>query len=125
MGLRLLLVEDNPQNRLLAQTLLTKAGHEVKCCANGCLAFEQLRQSTFDLVLLDIQLPEMDGYEIARRLKADEQLRHIPLVAISSFAMPSERARAMDAGFNGYIEKPIEVTQFVQQVMAHAPKGER
>ena len=103
----ILLVEDNEQNRYLARYILEDAGMSVVCAITGKEALAAAREHRPDLILLDIQLPEMDGYEAVARLKADPELAGIPVVAVSSFAMPGERQRALEAGCIGYIEKPI------------------
>jgi two-component system cell cycle response regulator DivK len=116
MNTRILLVEDNEQNRYLATFLLENAGYAVVHAANGCEAVEQAPQVQPALVLMDIQMPEMDGYEAARRLLANPAVAHIPIVAITSYAMVGDRERAMEIGFAGYIEKPIEPENFVQKI---------
>ncbi len=116
MNTRILLVEDNEQNRYLATFLLENAGYAVVHAANGCEAVERAPQVQPALVLMDIQMPEMDGYEAARRLLANPVVAHIPIVAITSYAMVGDRERAMEIGFAGYIEKPIEPENFVQKI---------
>jgi two-component system cell cycle response regulator DivK len=116
MKARILLVEDNENNRYLARILLERAGFVVTTAANGKQALEAARQDKPDLVVMDIQLPEMDGYETAERFKRDPALADIPLVGVSSFAMVGDRAKALKAGFAGYIEKPIDTDTFAQEI---------
>ena len=116
MNLKILLVEDNDNNRYLAQFLLERAGFAVATAENGRIALEKARNDKPDLVVMDIQMPEMDGYETARRFKADSSLKEIPLVGVSSFAMPGDRTTALKIGFAGYIEKPINSETFAQDV---------
>lgn len=116
MKLRALLVEDNENNRYLAQFLLEREGFAVTVAINGRQALEAARLDKPDLVVMDIQMPEMDGYETATHFKRDPALADIPLVGVSSFAMPGDRARALQVGFAGYIEKPINPDTFTQDV---------
>jgi two-component system cell cycle response regulator DivK len=116
MNLKILLVEDNDNNRYLAQFLLERAGFAVVTAENGRIALDKARNDKPDLVVMDIQMPEMDGYETARRFKADSLLKEIPLVGVSSFAMPGDRTTALKIGFAGYIEKPINPETFAQDV---------
>ncbi|HWI56889.1 MAG TPA: response regulator, partial [Bacillota bacterium] len=112
----ILLVEDNQANRYLAQFLLEREGWKVVLAANGEEALELARRAKPELVVMDIQMPEMDGYETAERFKSDPALADIPLVGVSSFAMPGDRAKALQTGFAGYIEKPINPETFGQEV---------
>lgn len=116
MKMKALLVEDNENNRYLAQFLLEREGFAVTIAVNGKQALEAARREKFHVVVMDIQMPEMDGYETAGHFKADKDLTHIPLVGVSSFAMPGDRARALATGFAGYIEKPINAETFAQEV---------
>jgi two-component system, cell cycle response regulator DivK len=111
-----LLVEDNENNRYLAKFLLERDDFSVTVAVNGKQALEIARLDKPDLVVMDIQMPEMDGYETAERFKSDPALAGIPLVGVSSFAMPGDRARALQTGFAGYIEKPINPDTFGQEV---------
>jgi len=113
---KVLLVEDNENNRYLAQFLLEREGFDVALAVNGKQALEAARLSKPDLVLMDIQMPEMDGYETAERFKSDPALAEIPLVGASSFAMVGDRSKALKVGFAGYIEKPINPDTFAQEV---------
>lgn len=113
---RILLVEDNDNNRYLAQFLLEREGFSVAVAVNGKEALEAARLARPDLVVMDIQMPEMDGYETAERFKRDPVLAEIPLVGVSSFAMLGDRAKALKVGFAGYIEKPINPDTFTQEV---------
>ncbi len=116
MSARVLLIEDNEQNRYLAAFLLEKSGHEVVPAASGPAGIELAGKIHPDLILLDIQLPGMDGYEVARVLKGDPLLRAIPIVAVTSYAMVGDREHAMAAGCNGYLEKPVNPETFVAEI---------
>lgn len=112
----ILLIEDNEQNRYLTTFLLEQGGHQVVAAESGPLGIELARQTCPALIVLDIQLPEMDGYAVARVLKGDPRLRSIPVVAVTSYAMVGDREQAIAAGCDGYIEKPINPETFVSEI---------
>ena len=116
MTAKILLVEDNEQNRYLATFLLEKRGHVVVSATSGLLALELAIRIMPDLILLDIQLPGMDGHAVAQALKSDPRFRHVPIVAVTSYAMVGDREKAFAAGAEGYIEKPINPETFVDEV---------
>ncbi len=118
-GERILLVEDNAVNRDLMQFLLESQGYQVREAGTAQEAFEILKTERPDLILMDIQLPGMNGLEAARKLKEDPATREIPVVAVTSYAMKGDREQALAAGCVGYITKPIDKTTFLQQVAAH------
>lgn len=115
-GPLVLLVEDNEQNRYLATFLLEAKGYRVVSASDGAQAIDVARAIVPDLVLLDIQLPTMDGYAVARALRALDQLARTPIIAVTSYAMVGDRERALEAGCNGYLEKPIDPETFVQDI---------
>jgi two-component system cell cycle response regulator DivK len=112
----ILVVEDNENNRYLTTFLLERAGLRVVHATSGRDALAVALQERPHLVLMDIQLPEMDGYAAAASLRAHPDLQGIPVVGVSSYATASDRERAMAAGFAGYIEKPIDPDTFVEDV---------
>jgi len=112
----ILLIEDNEQNRYLVTFLLEKSGYRVVSVADGVRGIEVARTFVPALVLLDIQLPRMDGYAVARALRENEALRRTPIVAVTSYAMPGDREKALEAGCSGYIEKPINPATFVSEL---------
>ena len=116
MKKKFLLIEDNEQNRYLVTFLLTQRGHEVVPAESGPVGIELAGRIRPDLILLDIQLPGMDGYAVARALKSDPALRAVPIVAVTSYAMLGDREQALAAGCNGYLEKPINPRTFVASV---------
>lgn len=118
MMARILLIEDNPQNRYLACFLLERRGHTVMQAQTGQQGLDMAAALRPDIILLDIQLPGMDGYAVTRQLKSDEALRHIPIVAVTSFAMQGDQAKCREAGAEGYIEKPINPQSFVAEIEA-------
>jgi two-component system, cell cycle response regulator DivK len=113
---RILLIEDNAVNRRLAQFLLKSKGYEVWEATNAPEAFATLRERRPDLILMDIQLPEVDGLTATRRLKADPATRDIPVVAVTSYAMRGDEAMALEAGCSGYVTKPIDKALFLDTV---------
>jgi two-component system cell cycle response regulator DivK len=113
---RILLIEDNAVNRRLAQFLLKSKGYEVWEATNAPEAFATLRERQPDLILMDIQLPEVDGLTATRRLKADPTTRDIPVVAVTSYAMRGDEAMALAAGCSGYVTKPIDKALFLDTV---------
>jgi signal transduction histidine kinase/ActR/RegA family two-component response regulator len=123
-GRTLLVVEDNPINRKLARNVLRSRGYRVLEAATGEDGLSMLERESVDLVLMDIQLPGMDGLEITRRLKADPRTAGIPVVALTAHAQENDEARAREAGCEGYITKPIRLAQFPAQVEAYLPERE-
>lgn len=118
MNKRILLIEDNEQNRYLVTFLLQARGWEVVHAADGPAGLALAGEIAPALILLDIQLPGMDGYAVARALRANPTLAAIPVVAVTSYAMSGDRERCMEAGCTGYLEKPIDPQTFVAEVEA-------
>jgi two-component system cell cycle response regulator len=115
---RILIIEDNVDNRELMTYLLNAFGYATLCADDGLIGIELAVKEQPDLILCDIRLPGIDGYEVARRLKQDARLRTIPLIATTALAMVEDRARALAVGFKGYITKPIAPETFVSEVAA-------
>jgi CheY-like chemotaxis protein len=103
---RIAVVEDNPDNRLLVRVILESL-YEVTEYENGFLALEGLPRQKPDLVLLDVSLPEMDGTEVLKKIRLDEQLRELPVIALTAHAMAGDREKFIKAGFDDYVTKPI------------------
>jgi CheY-like chemotaxis protein len=118
MKARILYIEDNESNMYLVTYILQSRGHEVLQAWDGAEGVDLARSALPDLILLDIQLPGMDGYETARRIRAEAELAGIPVVALTSYAMAGDKEKALGAGCNGYIEKPINPDTFVAQIEA-------
>lgn len=118
MGARILIVEDNPQNLELMRYLLAAFGHEVLTARDGAEAAEVLRSDRPDLILCDIQMPRMDGYELVAWIRSRADLASVPVVAVTAFAMVGDRERILGAGFDGYLSKPIAPETFVGQACA-------
>jgi CheY-like chemotaxis protein len=119
MKKRVLYIEDNEQNLYLVKFLLEKHGYEVFSAMDGQEGIDRAATVRPDMILLDIQLPLMDGYAVARHLRTNPDLAEIPIVAVTSYAMAGDRDKALAAGCNGYIEKPINPDTFMQQVEQH------
>jgi CheY-like chemotaxis protein len=113
---RILVVEDNAMNLKLVRDVLQHAGYEVLEAITGEDGLRVAREMRPDLVLMDLQLPGIDGAETLRRLRHDNPDRRVPVVAVTAFAMPEDRERATQAGFDGYVEKPISVRALPGQV---------
>jgi two-component system cell cycle response regulator DivK len=120
-----LLIEDNEQNRYLATFLLEKHGFTVVAASDGLRGIELAATIAPAVILLDIQLPAMDGYAVARALRRNSALSKIPMIAVTSYAMPGDREKAMDAGCDGYIEKPIDPDRFVEEIAQFLPSEPR
>ena len=121
---QILLVEDNLVNRRLVEFLLKTKGYEVWWRSSAPEAFTLLKEKHPDLILMDIQLPEMDGLTAARRLKADPTTRDIPVIAVTSYAMKGDEDKAREAGCNGYIAKPLDKDAFLQMVAETLGEGD-
>ena len=118
-GLKVLVVEDSIVNQKLAVAMLKKLGHEVAIANNGKEALEAIKQSVFDLVLMDIQMPELDGYETVRQLRKDETDERLPVIALTANAMRTDREACLQAGMDAYVSKPIrlkKLAEIIQEV---------
>lgn len=113
------MIEDNATNLQLMVYLLAAFGHEPVQALDGAEGVELARRQKLDLILLDIHMPQMDGYEVVRRLKNDRDCREIPIVAVTALAMVGDREKILASGFSGYIAKPIDPEAFLAQVQAY------
>lgn len=118
----ILIIEDNEQNLYLVKFILEKNDYQVHAAMDGQTGIDMADQLKPDLILLDIQLPVMDGYTVAKKLRANSNIPGIPIVAVTSHAMVGDREKAMAAGCNGYIEKPINPDTFMAEVESHLKK---
>jgi signal transduction histidine kinase len=124
--LQILLVEDNAVNQRLAQRILEKAGHFVAIAENGKVALTRLEEQPFDLIVMDVQMPEMDGVEATAHIRAKEKRAggHIPIIAMTAHAMEGDRKRCLQAGMDGYLSKPIAPSALLDMVAEFgAPDG--
>jgi len=119
MKRKILVIEDNEQNLYLVRFILERSGYDVFAAMDGRSGIERAASLRPDLILLDIQLPVLDGYEVARRLRQNPDLADTPIVAVTSYAMTGDREKVMEAGCNGYIEKPIDPDTFVKKIEKH------
>ncbi len=113
---KVLIVEDNELNMKLFNDLLEAQGYEVIQTKDGLSALDLARAHRPDLILMDIQLPEVSGMDVTKWLKQDEELRHIPVIAVTAFAMKGDAEKIKASGCEGYISKPISVTSFLQTI---------
>ena len=111
-------IEDNPDNRLLLQAILADL-YEIVEYETGAEALEGLNREKPDLVLLDISLPEMDGTEVLKKIREDESLRDLPVVALTAHAMAGDREKYLDMGFDDYVAKPILEEEILIEAIAH------
>ena len=109
-GLRVLLAEDNPINQKLAMVLLQKAGYSVDAVETGSQAVEKVKSGTYNAILMDVQMPDMDGFEATQEIRKWEKDKglHVPIIAMTAHAMAGDRERCLDAGMDDYVSKPIE-----------------
>ena len=118
----ILIIDDQPMNLDLAEFVLMQDGHTVFTADSAARGFARIAERKPDLILLDIQMPVMDGLEMTRRLKADDATRDIVVVALTAYAMKGDEQRMTEAGCDGYLAKPINVKTFAQQVAKWLPE---
>ncbi|TMF96213.1 MAG: response regulator [Chloroflexi bacterium] len=121
-GKLILIVEDNEKNLKLARDVLQFSGFQTLEAGTGEAAVDLARQRRPDLILMDIELPGIDGITALQQLRADAQTAQIPIVALTASAMSADRDRFFSAGFDGYISKPINIKEFPNQVLAHCER---
>ena len=118
---KVLVIEDNEQNLYLITFILKKNGFAVVAARDGQEGIDKACQESPALILLDIQLPRMDGYEVARRLRRIETMKEIPVIAVTSYAMVGDREKSLAAGCTGYMEKPINPMTFMDEIKRYLP----
>jgi len=116
MRTKILIIEDNIQNMYMLSYLLEQNNFEIIQAFNGHDGIATAQKSKPDIILLDIQLPEMDGYAVARKLREIDKLKTIPIIAVTSYAMPGDKEKMLTAGANGYIEKPVNPDTFIDEM---------
>ena len=121
MGKQILVVEDQEDNRRIVRDLLTTTDYEVTEAENGEEALAAVARQRPDLILMDIQLPVMDGYEATRRIKADPQLRAIPIIAVTSYALSGDEEKARAAGCDDFVPKPYSPRQLLAKIRKYLP----
>jgi two-component system, cell cycle response regulator DivK len=121
MSRRILVVEDQEDNQQILYDLLTKAGYEVAQAMDGPAALVAVTAQRPDLILMDIQLPSLDGYDVTRRLKSDPALRSIPIIVVTSYALSGDEAKARAAGCDSYVTKPYNPRQLLAKVREYLP----
>ena len=121
--LRILLAEDNAVNRILAVRILGKRGHSVEVAGNGREALERLARVRFDLLLTDMQMPEMDGFETAAAIREQERRTggHLPIIAMTAMAMKGDRERCLQVGMDGYVSKPMQPSELLETIERFSP----
>jgi two-component system cell cycle response regulator DivK len=121
MNKRILVIEDHEDNRRIIRELLASAGLEMIEATTGEDGVSMAESHRPDLILMDIQLPQVDGYEATRRIKADPSLRRIPIIAVTSYALSGDDERAFEAGCAAYVTKPFSPRQLLSKIKEHLP----
>jgi two-component system cell cycle response regulator DivK len=119
MSQKIMIVEDNELNMKLFNDLLEAHGYSTVTTRDGTRAVEIARQENPDLILMDIQLPEVSGLDITRQIKMIEELKNIPIIAVTAFAMKGDEDKIRECGCNGYISKPISIMSFIETIRNH------
>ena len=119
--LHVLVAEDNPVNQLVAQRILERYGCSVDVVATGTAAVNRHQMERYDLILMDCQMPELDGYEAARRIRTANHQVRVPIIALTAQAFPGDRERCLAAGMDDYVSKPINAAQFIATVRRWIP----
>jgi two-component system, cell cycle response regulator DivK len=121
MTKRILIVEDHEDNRRMLRDLLTSAGYELVEAVTGTEGVAMAKTHSPNLILMDIQLPELDGYEVTRRIKADPALQQIPIIAVTSYALSGDNMRAYEAGCADYVTKPFSPRMLLAKIREYLP----
>jgi CheY-like chemotaxis protein len=122
--MHILLAEDNLINQRVAVSILEKAGHRVTVANNGRQTLDRWSEQAFDLILMDVQMPEIDGLEATAMIRAHEVKtgKHIPIIALTAHAMKGDQERCLATGMDGYVSKPIDARQLIELVSRYAPQ---
>lgn len=123
MKVKVLIIEDNVQNMYMLTYLLESENYDVLQASSGPIGIDMALNKKPDIILLDIQLPKMDGYHVATELRKRDELKNIPIIAVTSYAMPGDKEKALASGATGYIEKPINPDTFVSQMESFLPSS--
>lgn len=122
MTKRILVVEDQEDNRTIVRDLLTNAGYEVIEATSGTEGVSMAKAERPDLILMDIQLPGIDGYEAAKRIKADSSIEHTPIIAVTSYALDGDENKAIEAGCDAYFAKPFSPRKLLDKIREYVPQ---
>jgi two-component system, cell cycle response regulator DivK len=122
MGKRVLVIEDTEDNRQIVRDLLTSVGYETLEAVDGAAGIAMAEVHRPDLILMDIQLPEMDGYEATRRIRAIPELSRVPIIAVTSYALSGDEAKTRAAGCDGYVAKPFSPRQLLAKIREFLPE---
>ena len=120
MGKTILIVEDEPRNLKLLRDLLQRFGYEILEATDGEQGVKSAGEKMPDLILMDIMMPKMDGLEATRIIKADTKTKHIPIIALTSYAMKGDREKTIEAGCDGYIAKPIDIKEVLKTIETYS-----
>lgn len=120
----ILIVEDNEMNRDMLSRRLARKGYAILIAVDGQIGIDVARDNAPDLILMDMSLPTVDGWEAARRLKADSALKHIPIIALTAHAMANDREKAIEAGCDDYDTKPIDLPRLLTKIEALLPRDQ-
>ena len=123
MNRKILIIEDNEQNMYMLSYLLESENYEIIKAMSGKTGILAAVEYKPDIILLDIQIPEMDGYTVAARLRQIPELKETPIIAVTSYAMPGDKEKALEAGATGYLEKPINPDTFISEMRSFLPPG--
>jgi two-component system cell cycle response regulator DivK len=123
MTKRILMVEDTEDNRQIIRDLMESVGYDLIEAEDGAAAVAMATEHRPDLILMDIQLPVMDGYEASRRIKANPELRHIPIIAVTSYALAGDETKTKAAGCDGYVAKPFSPRQLLAKMNEFLERG--
>jgi two-component system cell cycle response regulator DivK len=123
MTKHILVVEDEEDNRQILRDLLTTAGYEMTEAVNGEDALVEVAKQRPDLILMDIQLPAMDGYETTRRIRINPDLKSLPIIAVTSYALAGDESKALACGCDAYVSKPYSPRQLLEKIREYLPKS--
>jgi two-component system cell cycle response regulator DivK len=124
MSKRILMVEDTEDNRQILRDLMSSTDYELLEAVDGAEGIAMAAKHKPDLILMDIQLPVMDGYEASRRIKSNPELQHIPIIAVTSYALSGDEAKTLAAGCDGYIAKPFSPRLLLEKIREFLPQGD-
>lgn len=116
MNKKILIVDDDPRNIFALKLTLKSRGYQIQSCTMAQVAIEILQENTIDIVLMDMMMPEMDGYEAIRMIRNTPSISQVPVIAVTAQAMPEDRQKCLDVGAQDYVSKPIDVDQLIAAI---------